>query len=87
MLTFTYTKDNGEVSKREVVAVGAEKNDLMLVLDVNGMAKEDVNNLTKEMQVIRKRFLNEVYAAATKYGAQVKTFKHANITNKVEVSV
>jgi len=86
VLRFTYTKDSGDKSRREVITIN-EPTDLMLCMDISCMDEydrlhdEDISTILKVLEAIEKDRLTSIYALAEYYGLKdsIKTFKNKGI--------
>lgn len=88
MISFTYTKDNGEVSNRTGITLGYTSPKLALIADVTNY--QDVAKLVElkaELGRLRREYLDDVSDVLEDYGVPQKTFKLCGIADEKEVQL
>lgn len=76
MVKFKYTKDNKEVSYREVEPIGFKfaDRDTVLCIDTSSFSSEEKDHLEQ----IRQLFLDDLYDAG--FGSCIRSFHYDSIT-------
>jgi hypothetical protein len=85
IISFTYTKDKGEVTERLGITLGYSSPELGLMADVTGCDTDKINELITELSAAKRMYLDDVECLLKDRGVQQKTFKLANMTNKKEI--
>jgi len=84
VISFTYTKDNGEVSNRTGITLGYSSPKLALIADITDW-DGDKEELKSELGRLRAEYLADVTELLEEYEVQQKTFKLAGMTNEKEI--
>lgn len=87
IITFTYTKDNGEVSNRKGITLGYSSPELALIAEIihTDYFNEDLKDIKQELEILKRRYLSDVQVVLNSYELQQKTFKLKGISNEKEV--
>lgn len=86
VISFTYTKDNGEVSNRTGITLGYSSPKLALIADVTDW-EGDVKELKSELGRLRAEYLADVSELLEEYEVQQKTFKLCGIADEKEIQL
>lgn len=86
VISFIYTKDNGEVSNRTGITLGYSSPKLALIADITEW-DGDARELKAELGRLRSEYLADVAELLEDYGVQQKTFKLCGIADEKEVQL
>ena len=87
-ITFTYTKDSGEVSDRMGITLGYSSPKLALIADITDyLLNENLIDVKNELEKLRKEYLYHVDMLLKENEIQQKTFKLSGITNEKKVNI
>jgi hypothetical protein len=89
VITFTYKKDNGEVSERRGITLGYTRPTLALMADISddNLSEFMIKELKDDLEVAHKNYIREVATILADWDIVQKTFKVSGITNEKEVSL
>ncbi len=86
IIEFTYTKDNGEVSKRTGITLGYSSPKLALMADVTDMSSVPEKwELREQLDEARKDYLKQVAEILEDWVVTQKTFKLSGISDEKEI--
>jgi hypothetical protein len=87
IVTFTYKKDNGEVTQRRGITLGYTRPSLALVADISDAGFDAMleQDLRFELEEAHKKYLKEVAKILEEWDIVQKTFKVSGITDEKEV--
>lgn len=81
-VSFTYTKTNGEVSKRVVVPLTYSSPKHRLVIDVSDKDRVVIGSVYEAAEKARQEYLARLYEICNFNNVQIKTFLVSGISNE-----
>lgn len=86
IIEFTYTKDNGDVSKRTGITLGYSSPKLALIADISDFTDDGEKLfLQEQLDEARKEYLKQVASILEDCGVEQKTFKLSGISDEKEI--